>query len=81
MKSIIAFIIIAGLCVGCGDKEKTKPEGAEQKSENTSTNWEPEMAKEEAAATCPDGEHEGHDHKGEHEDDEHAGHDHEEGKH
>ena len=68
MKSIIAFIIVAGLCLGCGDKEKTKPEGAEQKSENTSTNWEPEMAKEEAAATCPDGEH---DH------DEHEGHDHE----
>jgi hypothetical protein len=67
MKSIIAFIIIAGLCVGCGDKEKTQPEVAEQKSDNTSTNWEPEMAKE-ATATCPDGEH---DH------DEHEGHDHE----
>jgi hypothetical protein len=80
MKNIIAFIIVAGLCVGCGDKEKTQPEVAEQKSENTSTNWEPEMA-EVATATCPDGEHEGHNHKDENENNEHEGHDHEAGDH
>ncbi|MBL7114425.1 MAG: hypothetical protein ISS35_01555 [Kiritimatiellae bacterium] len=66
MKSMLALLIIAGLCVGCGNTESAKPEITEQKSENTSTNWEPEMAKE-ATATCPAGEHdhdshEGHDH-------------------
>lgn len=69
-KILIAMIMVAGLCIGCGKSktpEPVKPDAVAKpaaKPEATDAKWEPETAKEKPAAHNPNdgGDHSGHNH-------------------
>jgi len=58
-----AFVMIAGLCAGCGKEDKSEPEAVAQPKASNAKAWEPETAKQPKAHNAHDGgDHSGHNH-------------------
>ncbi len=71
MKKVITMVailvMIAGLCVGCKNKEadKSEPEATQQSQESNAKDWEPETSKQPTKEDEHDhsvGDHTGHNH-------------------
>ena len=45
MSMFAALAMMTGLCVGCGNEDKPKPEAPKQPKKSSTTNWAPEMTK------------------------------------
>ena len=69
IRMFAALAIIVGLCVGCGNADKSEPGAVEQPKASNAKDWEPETAEEPETAKKPkahsadDGQdHSGHNH-------------------
>ncbi len=64
-KILMAMIMAAGLCIGCGKSDTPEPVKTEEKSEAATEKWAPETATEkkaEAHDASDGGDHSGHNH-------------------
>lgn len=74
IRVLVALIMIAGLCIGCGKGEKTETADTAA-MEDKGENWEPETVSELPEAHTADDDHDHSDHEG-HDHGDHDGHDH-----